>query len=1596
MKKRIFVLLITALCLLFSVSALAENASGRGSLTVQSDGLAAYLDGEGNLLIPGNDLPINKHPADSIISIDPYRLVFLSKTNEGTDAEQTALVCIDLTTFEERVLDENVYAACAVGSSRLYFISATDRTQLYLADFDRDLVSVAYTSIESLEGLYESSEGLVVTYVEDAGAVIYVAATDSFEPYGDPIPSKTVMFDDYQVYIADGDTLFVHRADSLAADTIDVNVYDFALLDGKIYYLANTGSAMRLKVYDPILLEQKVVATPEIAIETQLTASQHQLFVLGADSTIYRVNLETGALESFAAIQPPVLDASAQVDSYSIEAVNGMLNAYAHLTETTDTPVFTFMEFTSDLSGQSATRPVLVNSIPLEGEDLAWTLLQPAQQFSPLQRGSRGDAVSAIQQPLYDHGYYDYYIDGIFGYRTDYAVRMVQTDLGLPVTGIADENLQRLILDGNFPNYDPYLALNRGDTGLRVQRMQQRLRSLGYLADGADGIFGSRTLVAIQLFQRENNLPVSDSATRDTLIRLYSSSTAPCSSYIDLYQGDTGYRVRALNKRLKELFYLEGSVTDTYSAATAEAVRRFQAQVGLSIDGIATASVQQRLFAPGAPECSGYSELRRGDENTRVSRLQRRLKELNYFSGSITGYFGSQTQAAVKLFQQKVGMRPTGVATVAMQQLLFSPNAPIYIKPTVIGTPVISISCYDKRDNGVYYLSDASSSTGYVTFSWAAEGYVANYNATITDGLGNVCLSQNTALTMTSVPISALTLDRVYTLKITAYPADGDSAHVTSATLNFCRVEAPKEPDPVVIGTITDVFTSIDPVTRMENDVYYVKPGTITFRWYAEGDVASYYVEVRDSKSNVRIQTNTTDEQASISTDNMVAGEIYTLCVYAIPTNGTIEHATLKTQSFTLETEPQPVPSVSAPVVVVENLTPDAEGLYTAEGSTVTLRWDAVESATQYHIEVRDASDAFITNDTTMATGYVLNTTSLASGATYTIYVAAIPEGGTIEASATTAVRIAIPQDQTTTQLPAPTLSIAGVQPSLDGIAYVPTNQPTFQWTAVEGAGSYNLVVRDSNGSILSEMTLAELNTVYDASTLSEGSVYTVSVTAIPQEGLNAQGTAASLPFIISTQSSGVLASADAPADSEAVASVAELGAPEISVAPIEEIVDSVVYVPEGDLTFRWHCDGASSYYAEILDAAGNTCTSMTTDREGAALSSANLAPGAVYTLRVTATPEGGTADQSAVFELRFAKRAASIESAEVSNEAPGAQEETDDIPGEQENTGTETDAPVAQNVPSDQEADNAITESPIAQPEVPSEPEAPSVATISAPLINVQPAVQEVDSVIYVTPGTLELSWYAEGSVANYHIEILDGDALLAAADTTDTVKYLSSEGMDPNVVYTFRVSAIPEGGTIAESISNEVRFSLIAPEDTDAAAVPEADEPTAESATEAEPDVAVEEPAPVSDEAPVPDATEVPTPVPTEVPTPEPTEVPTPEPTEIPTPVPTEVPTPEPVIEPAPVPEMGPSGMDVWTEPVDANSDPMLISTIQQRLLELNWLLPDTYTIGVLDEATLQAVYNFQIDFNTNFGGNLMPITPEAPIIDVDTLTALMMTMM
>src|SRR5699024_9419037 len=72
--------------------------------------------------------------------------------------------------------------------------------------------------------------------------------------------------------------------------------------------------------------------------------------------------------------------------------------------------------------------------------------------------------------------------------------------------------------------------------------------------------------------------------------------TASDPQYATLSRGSVGDAVEALQRRLNELGYNCGSVDGVFGSRTRRAVRYFQDAIGYEQSGIATASLQRRLF----------------------------------------------------------------------------------------------------------------------------------------------------------------------------------------------------------------------------------------------------------------------------------------------------------------------------------------------------------------------------------------------------------------------------------------------------------------------------------------------------------------------------------------------------------------------------------------------------------------------------------------------------------------------------------------------------------------------------------------------------------------------------------------------------------------------------------------------------------------------------------------------------------------------------------------------------------------------------------------------------------------------------------------
>jgi peptidoglycan hydrolase-like protein with peptidoglycan-binding domain len=173
-----------------------------------------------------------------------------------------------------------------------------------------------------------------------------------------------------------------------------------------------------------------------------------------------------------------------------------------------------------------------------------------------------------------------------------------------------------------------------------------------------------------------------------------------------LQVGDSGDAVADLQQRLADLGYYTGVVDGSFGPQTEAAVIQFQLANGLEGDGVVGPATQAALDgAASPPPASPVAETPIADDsgllqlNTsgdRVLALQTRLRDLGYYSGPVSGYFGPQTQDAVIRFQQANGLEADGVVGPATEAALGSPvitqppvtTAPPGTTPAPINTPL--------------------------------------------------------------------------------------------------------------------------------------------------------------------------------------------------------------------------------------------------------------------------------------------------------------------------------------------------------------------------------------------------------------------------------------------------------------------------------------------------------------------------------------------------------------------------------------------------------------------------------------------------------------------------------------------------------------------------------------------------------------------------------------------------------------------------------------------------------------------------------------------------------------------------------------------
>ena len=157
--------------------------------------------------------------------------------------------------------------------------------------------------------------------------------------------------------------------------------------------------------------------------------------------------------------------------------------------------------------------------------------------------------------------------------------------------------------------------IRENSSGATVSKVQTELKALGYYYGQITGNAGPKTVAAIKSFQGKNGLTADGIAGPQTIAKIDAayeakggSSSGSGSSASGLKLNSKGTDVRNLQQDLTTLGYYWAEITGNFGERTEAAVKSFQDENGLTVDGVAgPATINKLRSLTGGSADSGSS-----------------------------------------------------------------------------------------------------------------------------------------------------------------------------------------------------------------------------------------------------------------------------------------------------------------------------------------------------------------------------------------------------------------------------------------------------------------------------------------------------------------------------------------------------------------------------------------------------------------------------------------------------------------------------------------------------------------------------------------------------------------------------------------------------------------------------------------------------------------------------------------------------------------------------------------------------------------------------------------------------------------------------
>lgn len=312
-----------------------------------------------------------------------------------------------------------------------------------------------------------------------------------------------------------------------------------------------------------------------------------------------------------------------------------------------------------------------------------------------------------------------------------------------------------------------------------ISDVQIKLKAIGVYAGEITGRAGDKTISAIKAFQKKIGLEQSGQLTKTTLARLdeayaalgdtISASPSDETSAESLNSSVSSKTIEQVQTMLKALDFYAGDITGKAGEKTEAAVRAFQKQYGLTVDGIIGKATLSKLNSVYAAHQAGDTSAAAKPETAAsvassestsqsissgtIRQVQEKLASLGFYTGEVTGNAGSKTTAAIKEFQKTYGLTADGIAGSATLKKLdevynaSKTSAPTKTEtaPATAVTRGVSTSTVRKvqqelKDLG-FYTGEVTGNAGAKT-SDAIRAFQEKYGLTADGILGTATLSK--------------------------------------------------------------------------------------------------------------------------------------------------------------------------------------------------------------------------------------------------------------------------------------------------------------------------------------------------------------------------------------------------------------------------------------------------------------------------------------------------------------------------------------------------------------------------------------------------------------------------------------------------------------------------------------------------------------------------------------------------------------------------------------------------------------------------------------------------------------------------------------